>query len=123
MKRNTRIGAVVGAGVMAALVAWPVYAHCGKCVGSCKGMVKMMEEGKLTLASAVAAAEAHSKGKALVAYAELEEGKLEFDVYCLVGDKIMEVTVDGAGKATEMEEAKSLPAGDVDEDEHEGDGH
>ena len=123
MTRITKLGAVLGAVAAVSLIAWPVYAHCGKCVGSCKGMVKMMDEGKVTLASAVAAAEAHAKGKALAAYSELEDGKLEFDVYCLVGDKIMEVTVDGSGKATEMEEAKSLPTGDDAPDKHEGHGH
>ncbi len=95
-----------------AMIAWPVYAHCGRCASSCKDMVKYMESGKVTLASAIAAAEAHSKGKAVAAISEVEDGALEIAVYCMVGDKIMEVEVDGTGKAVEMEEAKSLPGGD-----------
>jgi hypothetical protein len=92
-----------------ALVAIPVYAHCGKCAADCKTMVKAMETGKVTLASAITAAEAKSSGKAVAAVSELEDGKLEIAVYCLVGDKIMEVEVDATGKAVGMEEAKTLP--------------
>lgn len=101
---------IVGLGVVA-LVVWPVYAHCGTCAGSCKDMLKMMDTGKVTLASAITAAEAHSKGKAMAAVSELEGGKLGIEVFCLVGDKLMEVEVDGTGKATKMEEAKTLPGG------------
>lgn len=103
---------VVVAGVLAfGLLAWPVYAHCGKCASSCKDMVKNMDDGKLSLGKAIELAEEHSKGKAVAAYCELEDGGLEIEVYCLVGDKIMEVEIDGkTGNVTEMEEAKALPA-------------
>ncbi len=110
---------VVVAGVLAfGLLAWPVYAHCGKCASSCKDMVKKMDDGKLSLGKAIELAEEHSKGKAVAAHCELEDGGLEIEVYCLVGDKIMEVEIDGkTGKVTEMEEAKALPAHD-EHDEH-----
>ena len=93
-----------------ALAAWPVYAHCGKCVGSAKQMVKMMDAGKLNLAKAIEVAEKHCKGKAVAAYCELEGESLEFEVFCLVEDKIKEVEIDGkTGKVTEVEEHKGLP--------------
>ena len=96
---------------MFGLLAWPVYAHCGKCASSCKDMVKKMDDGKLSLGKAIELAEEHSKGKAVAAYCELEDGGLEIEVYCLVGDKIMEVEIDGkTGKVSEMKEAKALPA-------------
>jgi len=104
------------------LVAWPVYAHCGKCAGDCKMMVTKMEEGKTTLSAAIAAAEAKSKGKAVAAYTELEGSKIEFDVYCMVGDKLMEVEVDGTGKAGDAKEAKMIgaPGADAAADPHAG---
>ncbi len=103
---------VVGAGVLVlGLLAWPVYAHCGKCAASGKDMVKLMEEGKLSLAKAVEIAEKHSNGKAVAAYCGLEGDGLEIEVYCLVGDKIMAVEIDGkTGKVMEMEPKRSLPS-------------
>ncbi len=111
MKRYQSFLVVVAGVIVFGLLAWPVYAHCGKCAGSCKDMVKKMDDGKLSLGKAIELAEEHSKGKAVAAYCELEDGGLEIEVYCLVGDKIMEVEIDGkTGKVTEMEEAKALPA-------------
>jgi hypothetical protein len=102
------VGTVVVIGLLG-LIAWPVYASCGKCAGDCKKIVKMLDDGKLTLGKAIEAAETHSKGRALAAYSELEGDTLEVAVYCLVGDKIMEVEVDGkTGKAGEMKETKAL---------------
>ena len=100
---------LVGVGVLA-LAAWPVYAHCGKCAGSCKDMVKAMETGKSSLSAAITAAEDKSKGKAVGAYPSMKDDKLTVDVYCMVGDKLMQVSVDSAGKAGDAKEAKSLPA-------------
>jgi len=100
---------LVGMGVLA-LAAWPVYAHCGKCAGDCKNMVKSMETGKMTLSSAITAAEEKSKGKAVAAYPKLSGSTVSFDVYCMAGDKLMQVSVDSTGKAGDAKEAKSLPA-------------
>jgi len=72
-----------------------------------KGVWKSMEAGKLTLASAIATAEAHSKGKALAAGATWGDDKLGFKVHALVGDKTVDVTVDGTGRATKMEDCKT----------------
>ena len=99
---------VVGA---LALVAWPVYAHCGKCAGDAKVMVTAMDAGKVTLGAAISAAEAAAKGKAVSAHCELEGGKLDFDVYVLAGDKIMQVEVDATGKAGKSTEVKDFPIG------------
>ena len=111
MSRKGKIvlGVVVASTV--ALVTWPVYAHCGKCAASGKDMVKLMDEGKLSLGKAIELAEKHSNGKAVAAYCELEGGGLEIEVYCLVGNKIMEVEIDGkTGKVMEMEQKRSLPS-------------
>ena len=109
MRRVNKFGLpLVGVGVLA-LAAWPVYAHCGKCAGSCKDMVKAMETGKTSLSAAITAAEEKSKGKAVGAYPTLKDDKLTVDVYCMVGDKLMQVAVDSTGKAGDAKEAKSLP--------------
>ncbi len=110
MSRKGKIVLGVVAATTVALVAWPVYAHCGKCAASGKDMVKLMDEGKLSLGKAIELAEKHSNGKAVAAYCELEGGGLEIEVYCLVGNKIMEVEIDGkTGKVSEMEQNRSLP--------------
>ncbi len=110
MSRKGKIVLGVVAASTVALVAWPVYAHCGKCATSGKHMVQSMEEGKLSLGKAIEIAEKHSNGKAVAAYCELEGGGLEIEVYCLVGNKIMEVEIDGkTGKVSEMEQKRSLP--------------
>jgi len=102
---------LVGVGVLA-LAAWPVFAHCGKCAGDCKNMVKAMETGKSSLSAAIGAAEEKSKGKAVGAYPTMKDGKLTIDVYCMAGDKLMQVSVDSTGKAGDAKDAKSLPAGE-----------
>jgi len=107
-KEKIVLGVVAAAAV--ALLAGPIYAHCGKCAASGKDMVKMMEQGKLSLGKAVEIAEKHSKGKAVAAYCGLDGDALGIDVYCLVGDKIMEVEIDGkTGKVMEMAQKKALP--------------
>jgi len=111
MSRKWKIVLGVVAVSTVVFVAWPVYAHCGKCAASGKDMVKLMEEGKISLSKAIEIAEKHSNGRAVAAYCELEDGGLEIEVYCLVGNKIMEVEIDGkTGKVSEMEEKRSLPS-------------
>lgn len=116
MFASRKVWYVVAGLALAALVAWPVYAHCGKCADSCKQMVTAMDSGKMPLASAIAKAEEHSKGKAVYATANMEGGSLSFTVCCLVGDKIQEVTLDKTGKATGMKEAKEIPGHDKHEE-------
>ncbi len=111
MSRKWTIVLGIVAASSVALVAWPVYAHCGKCAASGKNMVKLMEGGQLSLGKAIEIAEKHSNGRAVAAYCELEDGGLEIEVYCLVGNKIMEVEIDGkTGKVSEMEQKRSLPS-------------
>ncbi len=111
MKRYQGFLVVVAGALVFGLLAWPVYAHCGKCASSCKDMVKKMDDGKLSLAKAIDLAEKHSNGRAVAAYCELEGGGLEIEVYCLVGNKIMQVEIDGkTGKVSEMEQKRSLPS-------------
>ena len=64
--------------------------------------VKMMDAAKTTLGKAIAAAEEHSKGKAVAAMSAADS----VTVACAVGDKMMMVTVDKTGKATKMDEEK-----------------
>lgn len=68
--------------------------------------VAAMADAHLTWAKAIEAAETHSKGRAFAVHVEMEKEGLEIEVYCLVGDKVMECDVDKAGKVTEMEEVK-----------------
>jgi hypothetical protein len=92
-------------------VAWPVYAGCGKCVGDCKKVVKMMDDGKITLGKAIEAAEAHSKGKAVSAHCDAAHGSLQIEVFCMAGEKLMKVSVDGkTGKAGASKEVQTLGA-------------
>jgi hypothetical protein len=41
----------------------------------------------------------------------MENGKLDFDVYVLAGDKLMQVEVDATGKAGKSTEVKEFPIG------------
>jgi len=109
MTRIRTFALVVGSAVLG-LVAAQAVAHCGKCAGSAMQMQKAMDAGKVTLASAVTAAEAHSKGKAVTALAALDGEKVKFTVHTVGGGKHQDVTVDGTGKATKMEESKLPPA-------------
>jgi len=72
-------------------------------------VVQAMDAAKLTMGAVVAAAETHSKGKALAVTAKAEGGKASFEVFTLAGEKLQKVSVDAAGKATAMAEADSLP--------------
>ncbi len=53
MKRYQNYIVVVAGVLVFGLLAWPVYAHCGKCASSCKVMVKKMDDGKLSLGKAI----------------------------------------------------------------------
>lgn len=98
---------LVGVSVLA-LAAWPVYAHCGKCAGDCKEVMKQMDAGKMTAASMIATAEAHAKGKAVGLMVDLEKDKMDADVFVLVGEKVQAVAIGADGKAGKMEEAKEM---------------
>jgi hypothetical protein len=103
------------------LIAYPVYAHCGKCAADGKKIVAQMDENRLTLAKAVTAAETHSKGRAVSVLSQLNDNdKLAVEVFCIVGDKIMCCYVDGvAASISDMKEVKEFP---IDEKAHAHDG-
>lgn len=86
-----------------------------------KKIVKAMDDAKTTLAAGIKAAEDSAKGKAVLAHGEMDKDKLVFGVYCLAGDKLMDVDVDGkTGKVVESKEAgkhEGKSAKDEDEDE------
>jgi len=104
---------LIGVGVFAWATS-PVFAHCGKCAGDCKEVLKQMDAGKITAASMVAAAEAQAKGKAVGLMVDLEKDKMDADVFVLVGDKVQAVAIGADGKAGKMEEAKDMKGmGDV----------
>ncbi len=64
--------------------------------------VKLLDEGKLTLARAIEVAEKETGGRAFGVMCEMEGDKLEVDVKCVAGDKIKEVDLDASGKVTEV---------------------
>ena len=107
--RNRKVVLSLTAVGALSLIAWPVYAHCGKCAADAKAMVTAMDAGKVTLSSAIAAAEAAAKGKSVSASSHMHDGKVHIEVYVVAGDKIMKVDVDGTGKAGTPAEAKELP--------------
>ncbi len=112
MKRTNGLLTALAALGTLGLVALPVYAWAGGMDAAAgKTVAKAMDDAKLTLGKAIEAAEAASKGKAVGAWSTWEGGKLGFSVYCMVGDKLNSVAVDGTGKAGKMEEAKMMSMG------------
>ncbi len=110
MSNGVKAGLVLGGILLTAVVALPVYAHCGRCAASAKDMLKTMETGKLTLIKAVEAAEKHCKGKAVAAFCEWKDQDLHVNVICLVGDEIKTVEMDAkTGKVTKVDALKKLP--------------
>lgn len=104
-------GFAVGAlGVAVLAYVAPAVAHCGKCAVDCKELVKLMESGKATAASMIAAAETASKGKAIGMYSSLDKGKMSAKVLCAVGDKVQSVEVGADAKAGKVDEAKGAKA-------------
>jgi hypothetical protein len=109
MRKTHWIGLTV-AGALLAAVAYPVYAHCGRCLGSAKEYLKAMQDGKTTLAAAVAAAEGAGKGTAVAAMPHKhDDGSIHVHVYTLDGDKMTLVMVDAkSGKVVKTEDAKMM---------------
>lgn len=108
MRHKSLVGVLGGLGILA-LVAVPVYAIAD--AAGAKAMLAAMDSGKVTLSSAIAAAEEASKGKAVAAIAEMADDKLHVDVYVVSGDKLQRVEVDAAGKAGKPADAKEVPGG------------
>ena len=71
-----------------------------------KEMIKGLDEAKTTLAAGIKAAEDSGKCKTVMAHCEMEKGKLIVGVYCLAGEKLMDIDVDAkTGKVVESKEA------------------
>jgi hypothetical protein len=70
-----------------AIIAYPLCADYGRHLADAKKIVARFDQSKLTLVDAIAAAEEHSKGRAIAVTSDLnEEGKLAVHVYCLTGE-------------------------------------
>jgi hypothetical protein len=110
MKR-TRSGLyVVAALAMTALVAWPVYAHCGKCAMSAEDMAKRMQQSDFNLTKAIELAQKTSGANALSALTQIDQNAVTVDVFCLKDGKLTAVTVDvSSGKVKETREVEALP--------------
>lgn len=99
-----------------ALIAYPLYADCGKCAADGKKIAAQLDQSKTTLAKAVTAAEQHSKGRAISVISDLnDKHQLGVHVFCIAGDKIMMCHFDPAtGTVTGMKEVKAFPITEAD---------
>jgi hypothetical protein len=112
----------------AALLAGYPLADCGKCASDGKKVAAQLDESRFTLAKAVAAAEEHSKGRAISAIGGLgDKDELMLQVWCIVGSapdapRIMKCYVDAkSGTVKGMKEVHEFP---VTRDRHaHGEGH
>jgi hypothetical protein len=109
---NRRKNLIVGLACVGllAVIAVPVYAAaCKMCKTISEEIVVVMESKGVDLAAAVAAAEKRSGGKALIAEATVTDGKLSFGVHCWTGRKILLITIEENGKASNLDEPETLP--------------
>jgi hypothetical protein len=92
------------------LIAYPLYAHCGKCAADGKKIVAQLDQNKITLAKAIEAAEKHGMGRAVSVVPLLDDkGALTIQVYCVGSDKIMRHDIDGkTGAVRDMKEVDSF---------------
>jgi hypothetical protein len=124
MKRNTLIAMTLSLCGVAAWLAYPVYAHCGKCAADGKKIVEKMQTGKVTLAKAIEAAETHSKGKAVSVTTMMDTGgNVVMQVFSIVGDKIQRCDVNGqTGVVGKSEEVDHFPIAKHDDHAHDDNG-
>lgn len=111
MKRNSLIVSVLILCGLAAWIAYPALAHCGKCAADAKKIAQSIQSSKVTLAKAVESAEASTKGKAVSVTPAMDEaGKLTLQVFCITGEKLQRCDVDGAtGVAGKIEAVEHFP--------------
>jgi hypothetical protein len=100
----------------AGLIAYPAFAHCGKCAADGKKLAAQLDENKMTLAKAVEAAEEHSKGRAISVISQLgKHDHMALHVWCIAGEsdeepKILKCYVDlTTGKVAGMKEVHEFP--------------
>lgn len=95
-----RVGRAYLAGLIALGVSWAVYADTRD-----DEALRQLQQTRMTLARAIAAAEAHSKGRAIAAHVRVEGQTAQVLVHCVVNDKCNIVPVDvRSGKAEKMTE-------------------
>jgi hypothetical protein len=95
--------------VVAGLIAY-LASHSGKSAADGRRIVAQFDQNKM-MSKAVTAAEQYSMGRAITVISELNASdKLALEVYCIVGDKILKVDVDGtAASVIDMKEVKEFP--------------
>ncbi len=76
-----------------------------------KTIAARLDKDKMTLAKAVAAAEGHSKGRAIAAVPSTESpDNLSIEVYCMNGDKLVRCSVNAStGAVSGMKDAREFP--------------
>jgi hypothetical protein len=120
MHRSTLFAATVLVAGAVGAIAYPVFAHCGKCAADGKTLAALLDKNKLTLDEAVEEAEDHSKGRAISVLSQLDEhDHVLLHVWCITGKdseapKIVRCNVDPAtGKVSDMKEVDEFPTYDV----------
>jgi len=101
--------AVVGLGLIA-VIAVPIYAHCGKCSHDAKMQADGLGKHKMTLAMAATLAEVNTKGTAVRAMVHLHGDNPFIEVHCAAKGKIMAVEIDHMGKVVASKDVKTLDA-------------
>jgi hypothetical protein len=110
MNRFKSTCVALGLSGAAFVIAYPVYAHCGKCAADARTVAKALTDGKVSLAKCIEAAESHSKGKAISVINEVDKGSLQTEVFCVASDKLVVCKVDPkTSTVTSMKEAKHFP--------------
>ncbi len=96
-------GGCVGTLVMLSL---PALVFAGKVTDNAKDAAKVLDEGKLTLAKVIEAAEADTKGKACCVMAVKKDAATMFAVHTNAAGKCMVANVDKSGKVMGKADAK-----------------
>jgi len=130
MNPRKLIASSVLAVIAASLIGYPAFAMFGDShdlVADAKKIAAQFDQNKTTLAKAVAAAEQHSKGRAVSVLSDVnDEGAVAVHVYCLAGEpaKIMMCYFDHkTGTVKGMKEVKEFPITSRSDDHADGRGH
>jgi len=106
----------VGGIIVAAAIAIPVYAHCGKCATDGKKQAEILTKAKMTLAAATTLAEVNTKGTAVRAAVHRHAEATIIEVHCMVGEEIRAVEVDpNTGKILKSLQVSTLETHTFDE--------
>lgn len=127
MKPITKALASLALASALGLIAYPIFAHCGKCAASAKTVATQLDASQMTLAKAVTAAEDHSKGRAVSVISSVgDNDQVAVHVFCLADGKLQKCHVDHkTGRVLDMKEVKEFPTADHTHDDksaHDGAG-